>query len=62
MHIYARAAVIRKRRTVLRTSKQWELVLWLPYHEDVPRQWSSEKLVFWRETREELVTLARIFS
>lgn len=62
MRIYARAVVIRKRRTILRTSKCWELVLWLPYHEDVPRQWSSEKLVFWRETRAQLVEVAEILS
>lgn len=56
MLIKAHCAIIRRRRTVLETAKCWELMIWHTASDHVDR------LVFWRETRAELIALVEVFT
>lgn len=51
MRISAHAAVIRKRRSVLVTTKPWEVVIWT----------HRGQLAFWTATRERAIEVIEVF-
>lgn len=52
MRISARAAIIRKRRTVLVTAKPWEVLIFT----------HAGHLMFWTTTRERAIEVIEVFS